>query len=616
MTSDASKALFLQQIDDISGQIGVARHEAFPRWICQNILGISDEGQIDEAVSIGGRGDYGIDIFHADEGGDVTEQYVCLIQAKFSDELDRMVNREEMESFASTVGHLRDCPEGANKTFKQKSSEFAKMEERHPHIQKRLIFAVTGRINDQVREMISSDRWRRDRIGYGTGSNVRLEILDLDGILSRMVIPNTPTLRIKFDGSVIERSDETTGKKSVIGYVSAPLLVKLAKDHQETLFLENPRQAIGTTAPTHKAILNTLSDDPTRKKFWKLNNGITAICTAFSATGDPGTYSIENFKIVNGRQTTYTLEHSVHPIDDVFLSMTIHEAVDDEERNQISEATNTQNPIKPVDLVTNYPEMTELVLQCRREFPDFYFERQTNGFKSAKKSTQQRVTGRRVMTKGPTARAYYAYAINPANAAMPDKVLFSGTGDPNHYELVFKDRNVRDIIIPHIFMQALIALHRKWCDKLKDSPSDEAARTKGILSKDIVKYFILRFIYESMMSIDDSARDGIKDNLIRKFREIKTGDKMPDAFLDIAGAAYDTFMLCFDMDRKETWPPDLLERINSDQYREREQDVPNPYDIMYMLKQNGDRLLPHLLRMRKHALKMSADMVQKKLLEM
>ena len=614
MVSDASRALFLQQIGEISGRFGIPRHEAFPRWICQNILGIADEGMTDEAVSIGGKGDYGVDVFHADESGDSTEQYVCWIQAKFSESLDYVATREEMESFAATLGHMGDCPDNANRTFKQKSAEFASMKARHPHIQKRLIFAVTGRVNDQAKELINNDRWKEERLGIG--SNVHLEVLDLDGILSRMTVPHTPTLKIKFDGGVIERSDGTTGKKSIIGYVGAASLVRLAKDHRETLFLENPRQSIGRTAPTHRAILNTLSKDSTRKKFWKLNNGITAICTSFGATADPSTYSVDNFKIVNGRQTTYTLEDTVHPIDDVFLQVTVHEAVDDGERNQISEATNTQNPIKPVDLVTNYPEMTELVLQCRRDFPEFYFERQTNGFRSAKKSTQQRVTARRVMEKSATARAYYAYEISPAEAGMPDRVLFSATSEPNHYEMVFKDRDVRDLIIPHIFMQALSELHRRWCRELRDDPSDGAARNKGIISKDIVKYFILRFIHESVIGMDGPAREDVKEKLVKKFREVGEKDGVPSIFLDIAEAAYEAFMLCFDMNRKETWPPDLLEKIGRREYKEREQDVPSPYDIMHMLRQNGGRLLPHLLRMRKHALTQVGDKVRSKLLEL
>ena len=530
--------------------------------------------------------------------------------------LDHIVDREEMESFASTLGHLKNCPDRANRTFKQKSIEFSKIDAEHPHIKKRMIFAVTGRLNDQVKDLIQDPIWKKERLGYRNGSNISLEILDLDNILSRMTVPYTPTLKIKFDDGVIERKDTVTNKKSIIGYIRADSLVNLAKKHKETLFLENPRQTLGNAAPTHKAILNTLSNDDTRKKFWKLNNGITAICTNFSVDDDHTTYNIENFKIVNGRQTTYTLENSTYPIDDVFLFMAIHEAVDDEERNQIGETTNTQNPIKPVDLVTNYPEMAEMVLQCRIGFPEFYFERQTKGFKAAKTSVKNRVTSRRVMEKNTTARAYYAYAISPSDAMMPDKILFSVTSEPNYYEMIFKNRKISELIIPHIFMQMLDALHRKWCRNLRDKPSDEISRDKGIISKDVVKYYILRFIYESMMSIDESRRNSIKKHMIEKFRSLKKEDPLPTTFLEIAESAYNDFMLSFDMDRNETWPKDLLKKIKTPEYQEQSNDVPSPYDIMYMLKQRGDILLPHMLRMRKHVINQFDDKVRLKLLEL
>ncbi len=409
---------------------------------------------------------------------------------------------------------------------------------------------------------------------------------------------------------------KSTGKKSIIGYVGANDLIAIAKDNKEMLFLENPRQTLGKSAPTHKAILNTLSDPDMRKKFWKLNNGITTTCTGYSSTDDQSAYSIENFKVVNGRQTLYTLENSTKPIDDVFLLVSIHETVDAKERNQISEATNTQNPIKPADLVTNYPEMTDLVLQCRENFNDFYFERQTKGFAAATKSTQNRVTKRRVMEKSSVARAYYAYAIDPNEAMMPDKILFSVTSDANYYDRIFKDRDIRELIIPHIFLKMLSELHKKWCRELKDDQSDRISRNKGIISKDIVKYYILRFVHESMLDIDESTRQSVKDRLIEEFRGLEKSDKNPEILEGVAQQAYNAFMTSFDMAMDKTWPPELLEKVNSDKYKKDERDVPSPYEIMDALKRNGERLLPHLLRMREHAISQVGDKVQEELLRL
>ncbi len=210
MATDSSRSLFSKQINDICDQVGVSKPDAFPRWICQNILGIADDEKIDEAVSIGGKNDYGIDIFHAEESGDITEQYICWVQAKFSENLDHVARREDIESFASTLGHLMDCPHSANLTFKQKAVEFAKMVKKYPHMRKKMIFAVAGHLNSQAQELLGNSRWREEKLGNELDSNIDLEILDLDKILSRMTIPHTPTVTIKFDGNVIERIDETT----------------------------------------------------------------------------------------------------------------------------------------------------------------------------------------------------------------------------------------------------------------------------------------------------------------------------------------------------------------------------------------------------------------------
>ena len=198
---------------------------------------------------------------------------------------------------------------------------------------------------------------------------------------------------------------------------------------------------------------------------------------------------------------------------------------------------------------------------------------------------------------------------------ISDKILFSLTGVVNHYDKIFRNRDIKDLIIPHIFMQILDALHRLWCRQLNSNPSDEISRNKGIISKDNVKYYILRFIYESMMSIDDDTRESIQDKIIEKFRNLKKNDPTPEIFVDVARAAYDIFMLSFDMDKSETWSPEILKKIQDDKHQDHAYEMPSPYDIMCMLKQDGKKILPHLLQIRKHAIKQVDDQIRVKLLE-
>lgn len=608
----SAKDVFLKQLDEICNETGLSRERAFPRWVCENILGITDSIKIDEAISIGGKeNSYGVDIFHIEDNGDYSDQYVCWAQVKFTQDLNHIITKEEISSFTKTTGFLEDCPPEANSTFKSKSEEFTSIGKTDALIKKRMILAITGTLDQQAQNILNDNLWRHQKLSNSSGPPIDFDVFALNDILSFVTTPSTPELQINFDGDIIQRIDYETNKKSITGYVTANNIVQITKKHHETLFLENPRQTLGKGTPTNKAIINTLNDPRLRKKFWKLNNGITAICTSFNEDKfNFNTYQVKNFKIVNGRQTTFTLENFNGSLDGVLIPITIHEADDSSERNMISEATNTQNPIKPVDLITNYEELNNLALQCENEFSDFYFERQTKGFKATNGLIKKRVTSRRVLEKNPTARSYYAYEINPNDAMMvSDKDFFSST-NPIYYNQVFKDRNIRQLIIPHIFMSMIKALYSKWSDV------NQHERDKAILSKDIVKYYILRFINLSLSDIDAPKKTNIENKIIEYFRNLDKGDKIPEIFLDIAETSYTNFITCFDLDKQETWPPDLLVKKN-DLDNPPNLDKPSPYDVMYKLKKDGKTILPHLLDMRQNIINMyGSDPIRKKLLEL
>ena len=454
-----AKNYFLKELKNISEREGVDNKHAFLLWICEKILKIPDISDAEEAASICGDLNHGIDIFHIEDNGDEIDQYVCWAQVKFSEGLDLEIGRDDIELFVNTIEALEDQPPDASSIFKQKAQDFADIEKTNASIRKRMLLVVTGNLTSEARTLINDEEWKAVKIENMYGQSIELDVLDLKKILSYITTYPTPMLQIKFDGDIITRIDSVTQKQSIMGYVSGNEIVKITKKHN-TIFLENPREFLGSTS-TNKAIRNILSDDKLRKKFWKLNNGITAICDNFiEVYNEKNAYDVMNFKIVNGRQTTYSLEKFSSSLDDVFLFLGIHEASDDQERAAISEATNTQNPIKRVDLITNSVELRNLELECRREFSDFYFERQTNGFKAESRDTQRQVTPRRVLSKNSTARSYYAYAIDPNGAMKSENEFFNKTS--TYCDHVFKNRTIRELIISHIFMDMIKSLHAKW----------------------------------------------------------------------------------------------------------------------------------------------------------
>ena len=574
---------FRSEIQKICDNEGITSDRAFPRWICEHVLGITESDIISEAVSIGGKNDHDIDIFHINEDED--DQYVCWIQAKYSETFDRSIPRHDIISFGDTVKYLKDCPNQANQTFKQKSREFKKIIQSNPDIKKKMIYVVAGKLNEQAKEQITRDDWKKNLNDHI--NSIEFELIEMDGILSYVRKPRTPSIKIEYDGHVIERNDNLTDKKSIIGYVNAEDIVNIAKKYRATLFFENPRNAMGMTS-TNKEIIKTLRDNNLKKSFWKLNNGITGICSNFKKIrNDPISYEIDNFKVVNGRQTTFTLEKFDGMLDDVFLPITIHETIDDDERDRISQSTNTQNPIKPVDLITNFRELRDLELECNDKFSKFYFERQTKGL--ANISMLAKITPRRILEKEKTSRCYYAYAIDPRLAIMSDMALFtkkpSSLEGESHFDKVFKKRQIKELIIPHIFMHMIIALLKIYQKKFDaDNNNEDYAKYKWLLSKKLIKFYILRFINKSMDSIEQSQRIDIEDHIIKIFSELKKNDELPQIFLDIAKAGLELFISSYALDWKHNYPKNFVQKINDSNRPESIGDLPSAQDIVLVLK--------------------------------
>lgn len=120
-----------------------------------------------------------------------------------------------------------------------------------------------------------------------------------------------------------------------------------------------------------ESINDTIKNAP--DEFWFRNNGITIVCDDFVVDGRK--VRLSNFSIVNGGQTT-TLLHKSSAITkecDLYLPCkiirSIGEAQDDKNAFTltIAKATNSQKPIKLIDLKSNAPEQIRFYNAMREE---------------------------------------------------------------------------------------------------------------------------------------------------------------------------------------------------------------------------------------------------------
>lgn len=164
------------------------------------------------------------------------------------------------------------------------------------------------------------------------------------------------------------------GDDAVIVNVSAFSIKTLYAQHNLNLLARNLRYHVAGK-DIDRGIEDTILNSP--ESFWLKNNGITIVCDEFVVDGRE--VKLRNFSIINGGQTSYMLHKSryIDETHDFYIPCKIIRTAGEteDEKNkfslEIARATNTQKPIKPVDLKANAPEQVRFA-QTMRGIGIFY----------------------------------------------------------------------------------------------------------------------------------------------------------------------------------------------------------------------------------------------------
>ena len=494
---------FLGELDDIrktkiggaDGQAGL--RQAFPYWFVKKFLRVDNDNEIKDIIKIGAGGDFECDFFAVmNEDGTIStdgdgfseeEKTIVWGQAKLADSMDGdAFNTGNLEKVRAVEEHLKETdPEleriGANDEFRKKAKLFQELTVRTSGAPWRgrikVLIAVAGKIQPQAKSLLDEgSEWRLHNDFAGMTDERRvLATFEIEDVLTRMMLPKTPDVIVRFVEEPIEKFDryemdpstyrqpdhrqnhpenngecdcQVKGNRSLVGHISANDLIKLHTGPEgvgDTIFLENPRRFLGEKKATYTSMLETLEKNqaPNGKlRFWKFNNGVTATCDKISDEPD-GRYRIENMKIVNGQQTTTTLTDNDSLVKDdegIQVGLRIHVTTDENERKAISKSTNRQNALSGEEMMDIGEEHKNLKLQCEQEYPKYYYERQKEGYLVEPDEVKVRVTERRRLIKADTAISFYAYYVDAQRAMLLGAGKIFKEDLPHDYKLVyFKD---------------------------------------------------------------------------------------------------------------------------------------------------------------------------------
>lgn len=197
-------------------------------------------------------------------------------------------------------------------------------------------------------------------------SNYRIILYDCEDIEKKEIMSLQEDEFVASDYlNLFETNNKLTYKDGIIVNITATSLKKLyAKHSQKGLFSFNLREHI-SQKNVDNGIEDTIKNDPSN--FWFYNNGITIGCGDYNIDGNR--LSLYDFSIINGAQTTTKIGTSkiIDADNDFPIVCKVVKANGSLQNSndfisKISEASNSQKPIRARDLKANSVEQKRLQL--------------------------------------------------------------------------------------------------------------------------------------------------------------------------------------------------------------------------------------------------------------
>ena len=300
----------------------------------------------------------------------------------------------------------------------------------------KLVYATTGKWTGDPTLQARIDAVRTDLLDTGLFREVLFAPVGAEGI-QKSYQKSRYAISAKFRfGNRVTVPEVPNVTESYSGFVPWSEFRKLIINDNDKLFdglfFDNLRDWQGYN-DVNTDIRETLGS-PAKSRFVLMNNGVTIIARLIQPSGD--NFTIEDYQIVNGCQTTHVLYEQRETLDDsvsipVRLIVTKDEAV----TNAIIKATNWQTEIKEEQLfaLQQFPKTLEAYFASFPAPQRLYFERRSRQYDSLS------IEKTRVITFDAMIRAFAAMFLNePHRTTRNYKALKAKVGK----EIFAKDQRM------------------------------------------------------------------------------------------------------------------------------------------------------------------------------
>lgn len=308
-----------------------------------------------------GGGDAGIDAIYVGGTSDL-ELPVTIFQGKYKQnlEVDSNFPANEVQKVVNTIWTIFDVDKDINTLNPNLKSEIQEIRSLigDGFIPVVKVVMVNNGIkwNDEGEQHLKNANFPKDQVDF--------EHINHENIVDFIQSHKGIKVSLRLNGaSIVENFNF---KRVLIGKANVAEIAKLFNTYGDGLLEKNIRRYLGLNRNrVNEAIQETLLGDR-KDNFYFKNNGITMICKKFSYNAlQEKNWDIvaEDIQIINGGQTCKTIQHTIsnNPDNDysqVFVLVRLYElSVSEEDNenlvNEITLATNSQNPVDLSDLRSN-----------------------------------------------------------------------------------------------------------------------------------------------------------------------------------------------------------------------------------------------------------------------
>ncbi len=248
----------------------------------------------------------------------------------------------------------------------------------------KLFYITTGRWQeDHIDAKSRFERDKRELEKTELFSNVKYEPIDSKAIQKLYTqTKNKVTASIKLINKITLPEIKGVGE-AYYGLVPFSEFKKIIVDddgYLKNVFYDNIRAFQGLNS-VNRSIDKTIKDKKTHL-FPLLNNGVTVIAKEVTPAGN--NFNLRDYQIVNGCQTSHVLfsNRMFDSIESMYIPIRVIESNDDDVKNQIIIATNSQTEVKREQLIalSEFQKELEKYYSAITGIGKLYYERQSKQF--------------------------------------------------------------------------------------------------------------------------------------------------------------------------------------------------------------------------------------------